>query len=1278
MNPSYQELEQRIDQCMIADRFRMRRDLKKKNERGKLIKALSRSTKLVQQRKDSLPVVSYPESLPVAQSADRLLDAIKKHQVIIVAGETGSGKTTQLPKICLDAGRGVFGRIGHTQPRRVAARTIAHRLAEELGVSVGREVGYQVRFQDETRPETLIKVMTDGVLLAETQNDRFLERYDTIIIDEAHERSLNIDFLLGYIKRILPKRPDLKVIITSATIDLERFSRHFGHAPIIEVSGRTFPVDVHYRPLEESPEDDEPVSKGILEALNEIDSMPRGDVLIFLPGEREIRETAREIKRKGPKGYELLPLYSRLGVAEQNRVFSPPVASQGELEGRATRRIVLATNVAETSLTVPGIRYVIDPGLARISRYSVRSKVQQLPVEPVSQASANQRMGRCGRVSDGVCFRLYEEEDFLARAEFTEPEILRTNLAAVILQMLQLKLGDISKFPFVERPDTKQINDGFALLFELGAVDQQRHLTRLGKRLARFPVDLKFARMLLAADQMGCLDEMLILTSGMTIQDPRERPFDHQQAADECHKQYWHEQSDFLALITLWQRYEEKRQALSQGQLRKHCRQNFLSFMRMREWREIHRQLLLICRELGFKPNRKPAEYTAIHRALMTGLLGHIAEKTAEHEYTGARNRKQYIFPGSSQFSRKPGWILSGELVETTRLFARNVAQIEKGWIEPLAGHLIQRTFHDPEFSADRGQVVAYEEVKLYGRVIVANRVVDFGSVDPSRARELFIEKALVQGEMKSRLKFYKDNRKLIRDIQNLESKARKRDILIENRALFDFYDQVLPQDVSSEMDLAAFAQASNRNASGLKLTREELMRREADLSVELYPDRLQVGTAKLPLRYKFEPGSGDDGVSVDLPVVLLNQVPRAQLDWIVPGLLREKCLALVKSLPKSLRKKFVPAPDYVDRVLESFEFDGRTLNEALADKLFRLSGTRVSASDFQADNLDRHLALNIRVVNERGKVIARGRDLDALVSSLDEEITNQLQNRELHGLEVQGQTAWTFGTLPPSLEISKSGVEVTYYPAIVDEGSSVAVELVESAWKAKQLSESGVLRLLLLRMKDQQKYLSKNIPDFDRFALYYATRGAGSVLKENLVRAVFRYVLIEGQKEIRDEAAFEARLSKREGLFDCMAQVARISATCLEQANAIESSLEDLEQHEVVVDIRGQLSALFPGDYPGTIPFDRLRQYPRYLKAIQLRLERFQSERDAQAMAEITPWLNRFRLLGEEDKARLQQFRWMLEEFRISLFAQSIGTTIRVSGKRLEKEWASVMGMRK
>ncbi len=1268
-NPAYQELESAIDECMLADRFRMRRDLKKKKERRRLAAAIESSRALALQRRESLPGIRYPRELPISGAVDQIKSALENNQVVIVAGETGSGKTTQLPKICLQAGRGIFGMIGHTQPRRVAARTIAARLAEELEVKSGEQVGYQVRFQDESNPETLIKVMTDGILLAETRNDRFLERYDTIIIDEAHERSLNIDFLLGYIKRILPKRPDLKVIITSATIDLERFSRHFGGAPVVEVSGRTYPVQVEYRPIEASDADD-PTIQGVLDALHEIESLPKGDVLVFLPGEREIRETAREIKRRGPKGFDILPLYSRLGNAEQNRVFAPS----------ANPKIVLATNVAETSLTVPGIRYVIDPGLARISRYSFRSKVQQLPVEPVSQASANQRMGRCGRVSEGVCFRLYSQDDFEERPEYTEPEILRTNLAAVILQMLQLRLGDIGRFPFVERPGQKQINDGFALLYELSAVDRHRQITRLGRQLSRFPIDLRFARMLIAASQYGALQELLVIVSALTVQDPRERPFDHQQAADEAHRVHWDQQSDFLALTKLWQVYEEQRQVLKQSQLRKYCKQNFLSFMRMREWREMHRQLLLLCREEKLKPNRHPAEYADVHRSLLTGLLGHVSVKAGQNDYQGARNRKQFIFPGSSQFSRKPKWIVAAEIVETSRLYARTVAEIESRWIEPIAGHLVVRTHHDPHFDEKLGQVMAREEVTLYGIVISADRLVDFGTIDAGNAREMFIDEALVQGKLKSRLKFFNHNRRLIRDIERLESKARKRDILVESRALHDFYDQFLPADVTSEIELRAFVTESDRNAKLLELTRDELMRREADLSKVMYPDQLTVGNARLPLNYKFEPGAADDGISVDVPLVLLNQVPRAQLDWIVPGLLREKCLALIKSLPKSLRKNFVPAPEYADRVVEHFEFSGKPLAEALAEKLFRLSGVRVAASDFQPEHLDGHLTLNIRVVDDRGRVLARGRDIHGLIETLGQEVSERLDARQNHSLEQTGLVDWpAYDELPSTVSVKEGGITVTLHSAIQDDGDSVSVRLVETAERAEQLTRRGLLKLFMLRLKDMQKYLANNIPGFEKYSLYYATRGSREQLTGNLVRAAFQHTFIDDQQWPSNRQAFDEKMGKKSELYPNLERLSRVAGQVLPRAMSIDDRLKSLPVPEVVKDIRSQLDQLVSSSFPADVAADRLRHYPRYLRGIEQRLERYggNTHRDTEAMDQIAPWLERFARLDAEDKQRLDAFRWMLEEYRISLFAQSLGTSMPVSDKRLAREWETKMGLK-
>ena len=1063
-----------IDQCMIKDRFRLQQKLKgrhpsNKKDPSKTDALVLRSAALAKKRQELLPKPTFPEALPVSQRLEELQKAISENQVIIVAGETGSGKTTQLPKICLSLGRGVFGTIGHTQPRRVAARTVAHRIAEELDVPLGKSVGYQVRFTDQSTEESNIKVMTDGILLAETRTDKFLEAYDTIIIDEAHERSLNIDFLMGYLKQILPKRPDLKVIVTSATIDLERFSKHFSNAPIVEVSGRTFPVDVHYRPAELSTKDsdsDEVMNQGILETLREIQTLERGagspgDVLIFLAGEREIRDVAQEIRKSDLKNTEVLPLYSRLSVAEQNRVFQKHTA----------RRIVLATNVAETSLTVPGIRYVIDPGMARISRYSVRSKVQQLPIEPISQASANQRMGRCGRISHGVCFRLYSEEDFQSRPEFTTPEILRTNLASVILQMLNLKLGNINQFPFIERPEQRQVNDGYQLLYELQAVDDRKNISRIGRDMTKYPIDLRLARMLLAAGKLRCLNEVLIIVSAMAAQDPRERPHEKQQAADQKHREHWHEQSDFLTFVNLWHFYEEQRQALKQSQLRKFCKVNFLSFMRMREWRENHRQLLLLSREMKLKENSTPADYDAVHQALLTGLLGNIGEKTSETEYLGTRNRKHFIFPGSAQFKRKPKWIVSAELVETTRLFARNVAQIESSWVEPLALHLVKRHHQQAHFSRKRAQVMAYEEVMLYGVTIIKKRLVDYGGIDPIKARHLFIQEGLVEQMLNSKAGFYRHNCKLIDDIEKLESKSRRRDILVDNDTLFRFYDERIPQGITSLIQLDQWRkQTEVKQPKILYLQNRDLMQQEPEISTLEFPDELALAETKLKLNYHFDPQHEDDGVSLNVPVALLREVSPEQLDWLIPGLLKEKSLALMKSLPKSLRKNFVPAPDYLEKVLPMLEYDGRSLAIVLAEKLFRVSGVRVEASAFDSKVLSQHLRMNIKVVGEKGEVLGSGRNLTELQKEYAAQAATVFNKRDRHKLEVSDAVSWVFGSIPESVDLVRGKIRFKGYPALIDHGESVSLDILDDREQARQKTEVGLLRLVMLDLERSKK----------------------------------------------------------------------------------------------------------------------------------------------------------------------------------------------------------------
>jgi ATP-dependent helicase HrpA len=1270
------EVEAAIDACMIRDRHRFRREAEKGSERWrKLEPEVARSKALADRRRALLPKPVYPPALPVSGKADEIMGILRQHQVLILAGETGSGKTTQIPKICLGLGRGVFGRIGHTQPRRVAARNVSQRIAEELGVQFGKEVGYQVRFTDQSGPETLLKVMTDGVLLQETQSDRFLESYDTIIIDEAHERSLNIDFLLGYIKRILPKRPDLKLIVTSATIDVERFSRHFNDAPILEVSGRMFPVEVHYRPLEDTDRQrdaDERVRNGILDAVAEIIQMERAsgglakarrgqsDILVFLPGEREIRETAQDLRRAQLRDVEILPLYSRLSVAEQNRVFAPHTG----------RRIVLATNVAETSLTVPGIRYVIDPGLARISRYSVRSKVQRLPVEAISQASANQRMGRCGRVSEGVCFRLFAEEDFLSRDEFTEPEILRTNLAAVILQMLTLKLGEMAQFPFVEKPEQRQINDGFALLRELEAVSPAKQITRLGRDVARLPVDLRLARMLVQSHREGCVAEMLIIVSALAIIDPRERPHDFQAASDQSHRLHWHERSDFLSLVNLWRQYEDERAARSSGQLRKYCRDHFLNFLRMREWRDVHRELRLMAREMGMRENPEPADYPSVHRSILSGLLGNIGEKGGDNEYLGTRNRRHFIFPGSSQSSPKPRWIVAAELTETTRLFARTVAGIDPEWIEPLAGHLVSRTHHDPYYDVTLGQVMALEQVTLYGLVIVKRRAVSFAGVDAGQARAVFVQMALVEQAMRSDARFYVHNKQLVEAVERLESKTRRRDILVSPMAIFQFYDERLPQDVSSVQALDQWRNQAEKNDSGiLCMTREDLMRNEVVLSEAQFPDEIEVRDMRLKLNYHFDPQHQDDGVSVSVPASVLHQVPKAQLDWLIPGLLRDKCVALIKSLPKNLRKNFVPAPDYVDRAIENMQYDGRVLKLTLGERLRQLTGVRIPEDAWGETSLDDHLAMNVKVLDKAGQIVGVGRDLNRLIGEFGS--AGESTGSVAHPFERTGVTDWDF-ELPERVTFREAGVEINGYPTVQAEGDTVSLRVLDNKAKAARATMQGTLALIMRRLPDRVRYVRKNLPGFTRIALHYSTIGRESDLRDELTAAIFRYTFIDDKALVRTAADFAERLQARGELIDVMNRVTNIVAESVAGAHEIRRGLDQsTPAHQ---DVNEQLQRLLSPGFLNSLPFAWLRHVPRYIKAAANRVQKLDENpaRDVAQMREVQEAQERIDGMTDQidASAELLQYRWMLEEFRVSLFAQNLGTSLPVSGKRLRKQW--------
>ena len=1245
------------------------------------------------------PRVTYPADLPVVQRRDEIAATIRDHQVVVLCGETGSGKTTQLPKICLELGRGITGIIGHTQPRRVAARTVAARIAEELRVPVGKQVGYKIRFGDQTSDNTLIKIMTDGILLAETQNDRFLDAYDTIIIDEAHERSLNIDFLLGYIKQLLPRRRDLKVIITSATIDPQRFSEHFDKAPIIEVSGRTYPVEVRYEPmLAEADDDDAPdLIDCVVSAVDQLVQSERGDILVFLSGEREIREAAKSLKHQAGRGIDVLPLYSRLSGAEQNRIF----------QSHQQRRIVLATNVAETSVTVPGIRCVIDPGQARMSRYSTRTKVQRLPIEAISRASAEQRKGRCGRIEPGVCVRLYSESDFNARPEFTEPEILRTNLASVILQMKALRLGDVERFPFVERPTARMIRDGYQTLHELGAVDAHNELTDLGRDLARLPIDARLGRMILQADREHCLAEVLIIAAALSIPDPRERPHDQQEKADAAHARFAHEDSDFLAFVNLWQAYHDEARRLSHSKARHWCRQNHVNFMRMREWHDIHTQLRELAIESKLRLNTEPATYDTVHRAVLSGLLSNIGLRTDGHEYTGTFGTKFFIFPGSGQFKKSPAWIMAAEIVETTRLYARCVAKIQPQWIEALAEHLVKKHYTDPLWNEGNAQVTAAERVSLYGLDIASGRRVHYGPIEPKASRELFIHHALVEGEWRTKAPFFEHNQLLVAEVEEVESKVRKRDVLVDVQQRFAFYDQRLPADVYSGATFDKWwREAQKTTPRALHMTREDLV--QVDRSAADFPDRLTVGDLTLSLRYIHDPGAPDDGVTAVIPVEALHEVPAAPFTWLVPGMRLEKITALIKSLPKSTRTAFLPAADYAKACNDVMDAGDRTLEEAVAEALLALRGVPLKVSDFQGDKLDRHLRMNFRVVDRRGHIIGEGRDVEQLRRDLAGKVRSQLQSMSDQRYSRTGITKWDFGTLAESIEIKRGGMTVMAYPAIVDAGSSVRLTILDSAAAALAASRLGIRRLYVIAAHDELAHQLKTMPQLNRLKLLFASLGPPKLLHDQIIEVAAQQAFLgddtvvgrasrpsvsngpEARSTVaaadaipRDDKAFDARLSIGWG---------RIGEAMFSLCSLIEPILA--AQHEVALrlgkqmpptwkpimdDLKTQLADLLPGEFLRLTPLERLRHVPRYLAAMLRRVDRLSGtglQRDAQHRQTID--VHRARLAqamaardpNQPIDPRLVEYRWLIEELRVSLFAQDLGTAERISPQRLDKVW--------
>ncbi|KWA40457.1 ATP-dependent RNA helicase HrpA [Burkholderia multivorans] len=1304
-----------------------------------------------------VPPITYPESLPVSGRRDEIARAIAAHQVVIVSGETGSGKTTQLPKICLELGRGLgaggTGLIGHTQPRRLAASSTGRRIAEELGTPFGEVVGYKVRFTDNLAPGASVKLMTDGILLAETQTDPLLKAYDTLIIDEAHERSLNIDFLLGYLKEILPKRPDLKLIVTSATIDADRFARHFGSdahpAPVIEVSGRLYPVEVRYRPVAEdrpavkhaegtasrdrvktAREAERDLMDAIVDAVDELCREGPGDVLVFLPGEREIREAAEALRKHHPPHTEILPLFARLSAADQDKVFKPSNA----------RRIVLATNVAETSLTVPGIRYVVDTGLARVKRYSYRNKVEQLQVEPISQAAANQRAGRCGRVADGICIRLYDESDFQARARFTDPEILRSSLASVILRMKSLHLTAIESFPFLEPPPGRAIADGYQLLNELGAVDDDNALTPLGRELARLPLDPRVGRMILAARDQQSLREVLIIASALSVQDPRDRPIDAQEQADQAHRRFADERSEFLQWLKIWSWFEEAvAHKKSNRQLVDACRQNFLSHLRLREWRDVHSQLLTVVREHGWRLNESEATYEQVHLALLTGLLGNLGLKADDDpHYLGARGIKFYLWPGSALAKKAGRWVMAAELVETSRLYARCLAKIEPEWVEKVGAHLLKKSLSEPHWEKRPAQVSAFERATLYGLPIYHRRRVAFGRQDPARARELFIRGALVDGEFDTKLPFFAHNRKLLADIEQLEHKSRRQDVLVDDELIYAFYDHAIPAGIHTGVAFERWYRDEVKKSGQpddklrlLYLSRDDLMRHEAaGVTTELFPKRATMAGVEMALTYHFEPGSPRDGVTLAVPLYALNQVDARRCEWLVPGMLKEKVQLLLKSLPQKLRRHCVPLPDYAAGFVERTgreRFGAGGLVEALIADVREQTQVAMKAADFKLETLPAHLFMNFKVIDEHGRQLAMGRNLAQLRQELGAQAQQQFQKiaaastiavgadadggaapaaagapagKDGRGAKggkaaapqtlaapepgatalYENLTTWNFGKLPELLEIRRRGQTLYGYPALVDRGTHCDVEVFDSPEEAARIHRAGLRRLFALQLKEPIKYLEKNLPGLREMAMQYMSLGTQDELRDQLIdTALDRACLQDPLPD--DDASFHARRDEGRSRLNLLAQeIARLVGQILtEYAGVVKKLAQAKPFAQAHADLQQQLSALIGKRFVIDTPYAQLVHFPRYLKGIALRIDKLKADpaRDAKQLGELQPLVQQYqRALSQRGGVvdpRLAEFRWLLEELRISLFAQELRTPMPVSVKRLYKVWESM-----
>ncbi|QDU31433.1 ATP-dependent RNA helicase HrpB [Anatilimnocola aggregata] len=1317
----YAELEAQLATAMQRDRHRLRNQLRaicQAEQQGrpfdrnlaKLQDELEKSLAEAARRKSLVPKIEYDESLPVVEQREVIAEAIRNHPVVVICGETGSGKSTQLPKICLEIGRGVTGLIGHTQPRRIAARSIAARVAEELNSTVGKLVGYKIRFADQTTPETLIKVMTDGVLLAESQTDRYFEQYDTLIIDEAHERSLNIDFLLGYLHRLIVKRPEFRLIITSATLDAQRFAEHFGHAgengklipaPIVEVSGRTYPVETLYRPLSllEDEIELDPV-QGVLRGIDELSRLGQGDILVFLPTERDILEVSHKLRGRMLGGNaEVLPLYARLSTAEQNKVF----------RSHTGRRIVLATNVAESSLTVPGIHYVVDTGTARVSRYSARSKLQRLPIEAISQASADQRKGRCGRIGPGVCIRLYSEEDYARRERYTPPEIQRTNLAAVVLQTLALDLGTIEDFPFLDPPRAESIRDGYKTLFELGAIDDSRQLTPVGRQLAKLPADPRIGRILLAADREGCLADVLIIAAALETQDPRERPADRAAAADEAHRKFQSGESDFLSFIKLWDFYARLKADLSRNQLRRACSQNFLSELRMREWHDVHRQLLDMVTQFGLRAGRRrwqtseddaPKDkdaYDSIHRSLLAGLLANIALRSETAEYNGAGGNKLFLWPGSGVFQTKPKWIVAADLVETTKNYARTVARIDPDWIEPLASHLVNYHYTNPQWDKRSGATMANERVSLYGLTIIARRRVRYGPIDPLASRELMIRSGLVEGEFETRAPFFRHNQQLREELDHLAAKARRRDLLVEDQMVYDFYAGRIPADVYDAPRLEKWRRSlEEKQPRILHMEPADLLGQELNPpEPEEFPEQLQLDRLQLPLDYHFEPGAENDGLTATVPREAIFQLSAERLGWLIPGLLAEKVEHLIRSLPKQQRRNLIPAPDVAKRTAKKLHFAKSSFLLEVARALSLEAGEPISPDAFDLTRLPQHLVLKVRVVDEQGKVLAEGRDIEQLREQVGAKPATATSAPDKSPWHRDGVKSWEWDILPEAVDISRGGLTFTRFPAIVDTQENVALRLTETLPEAEQLTWAGIRRLIVLDRPRRYREQVENLPKLSQMQVLAAKLCQDRTLIQQLVDLLAQRSIDLALPSWKKQAANSLPRSKDEfnkllklatdQLLPAVQEVSRFALPLFEAYHQARLALEQARPETwqpALDDMRAQFGELIIPNFLAETPWTWLQHFPRYLKGISLRLQKIVSTglpRDRQALAQVTPRVKAWHERREVHRkhhvldAELDTFRWQLEEFRISLFAQELGTSQAISAPRLDKQWEKV-----